>query len=776
MRRKLVWVAVSILALAALAAVFAYHRLASGGRPRRSGRASLPGLSAPVEVRWDAWAVPHVRARTELDLAAALGYLHANDRLTQMELSRRSVAGRLSEILGEATLDLDREARQLRLKDASERLWTSAGAESRAWLEAYARGVNAWLDEHRADPPPTLRLLGVEPAPWSPTDSLGIVLLMGRELSFWQGRPEEERLRWLATLGPDLTRELIGDPDLHLPDGLEAMAATWIRDAAGVSAGTGGAAPGRNNWALGPERTAAGAAIVANDPHLGFRLPGHWFQAHLRAPGFEVGGMTLPGVPGVVIGQSADVAWVLTNVMLDDQDLFLEEISADGARVRRDAGWVAVERHTELLPVRGAAGVELELASTEIGPLLPADPERGLPARSLLWTGHLEADPLSAFLHLARAGRVEEIQGGITGYVCPAQNLVVADRWGGLLYTTLGRLPARRRGDGRLPSPGWDSSYGWAGLEPPERNPRLLAPQARLLVTANHDIRPDGFTTPLTAEFDLPARADRIRELLGERTDWGREELAGIQTDVVSLYARRLIDAAHGDYAGSAARAWDTLSAWDGAMRTDGPAALFVLFEQRLFETAFADQVEVDPVHAIHRRRWLLDLLEGRMSAFWFDDASTSDRVETRRDVLTDVLARAWDDGAARWGDDPLVWPYGDLHRLHLRHPLGRLPLLGRLVDRGPFPLAGSATTVAAFGGPWEGDRRDVTYGPSMRWIAQPGAGDLALAVLPAGQSGHPWDAHYDDQMELYFSGHLREVAWSETAIERATVSVLVLE
>ncbi len=775
MRKVAVWTG-SLLVLLVAFAFLAFHWLGSRGAPRREGTARVAGLSAPVEVRWDGYGVPHMIAAAELDLVTALGYLHANDRLTQMELGRRAVAGRLSEILGEATLELDREARRLRLREASERLWLSAGRESRRWLEAYSAGVNAWLEERGSDLPPTLTLLRVAPEPWSPDDSLAMVLLMGRDLSFWQGRPEEERFRWLGELGFERTRELIGDPVVHRPAGLDQLAASWLQGARRARPPMQVAISGSNNWALGAARAVEGAALVANDPHLGFRLPGHWYQVHLRAPGVEAGGMTIPGVPGIVIGQTADVAWALTNVMLDDQDLFLEELGPDGKSVRRGDGWTPIEVRREALPVRGGAGETLELWTSDVGPMFPADPELGLPLRSLRWTGHLDADPLSAFLTLLRAGSVDEIPEGLAGYVCPAQNLVAVDRYGGLLYTVLGRLPRRRAGDGRLPAFAADPASGWDGLEPRERNPLVLDPGDQLLVTANHDIRPPGYATPLTAEFDLPARAERIRRLLDARPAWQRTELGGVQTDVTSLYALRLVELVEDRYEGSAARAWQALREWDGGMRLHGPAALFVLFEQRLFEAVFSDELDPSAVHAINRRRWLVDLLEGRMSERWFDDVDTRERTETRRQVLQDVLARAWDAGVERWGPDPAGWRYGDLHRLVLRHPLGALPMLGRWMNRGPFPLAGSATTVNALGGPWEGDLRTVTYGPSMRWIAQPGAGNRALAVLPAGQSGHPWDRHYDDQMELYFEGKLRQVPWSEQEIAAATVSVLRLE
>ncbi len=772
----------ALLALAVTAAVLvlalgaALWWLRGHGRAQREGAARIDALGAPVEVRWDRWAVPHVAAESDRDLAAALGYLHANDRMTQMELSRRSAAGRLAEIVGSASVERDVLARRMRYRRVAEAMVEAASAQSRGWLEAYAAGVNAWLGERAEDLPPTLVLFGVEPEPWTPVDSLSVAMLIARDLSFWQGRPEELRFDWLRRLGAERAADLLGEPTLHVPEAVLELAAKLSPELPpALPGGESDPAPGSNNWALGASRSELGAPLVASDPHLGLRLPGVWYQVHLRSPGYAAAGMTLPGLPGVVIGRGESVAWAFTNLMLDDHDLFFEETGDEGRRVRRGDGWAPVSVERETVRVRGGDPVEVEVATTDLGPLLPADPERGLPARSLAWTAYHPGDPVAAFLALARAETVDDALAGIGGYVCPAQNLVAADRHGGLVYAALGRLPARRRGDGRLPAPARDPSYGWDGLVPADENPRILRPAGDLLVTANNDTRPPGYPVPLTGDFDLEARAARIRQLLETRPRWDREGLGRVQIDVVSSYALAVVRGAAGDHPGDAGRAWAALAAWDGAMERRGPAALFALFERRLVEAVFADEIDLDRVSGMSRRSWLERILAGRMSPAWFDDVSTPE-VEDRHQLVGRALAEAWKAGVARWGPDVGRWAYGDLHRLRLRHPLGLLPLAGRLVDRGPFPLPGSATTVTAFGGPWRGDELPLAYGPSMRWVTAAGEGDGTLAVLPGGQAGHPFDPHYDDQLELYLEGGLREVAWSEEAIREATISVLRLE
>jgi penicillin G amidase len=805
LRRVLIAVAV-LAGLVALLAGLGYGWLRSTGRAEREGFATVPALAADVEVRWDRWAVPHLKGQRGVDLAAALGWLHANDRYLQMELGRLRVEGHLAALFGERALPLDREARTLRFREAAERLWESAGSESRRWLTAYAAGVNARLYDRSGRLPPLLAVLRARPEAWTPVDSLGMAVLMGRDLSFWQGRPEELRFEWLGRFGPERTAQLIGgwiggstagrggEASLHLPAEILGMARAWAAENAGPLGAPGaadgdptGTVGGSNNWTLGSSLSASGAPLVANDPHLGLRLPPVWYQAHLRSPDYEAAGMTLPGMPAVVIGRGAEVAWALTNVMLDDHDVFFERLDAEGANVARGAGWSPVTRRTERLRVRNGDAVEIELAATDIGPLLPAEPEHGLPPRSLAWTMYQPADPLSAFLHLARAGRVEEVPAGIAGYVSPAQNLVVADRAGGLLYTVLGRLPARGRGDGRLPSPGWDPAYRWRGLAEVAANPRVLSPPDDRLITANNDLRPPG--SSFSADFDLAARADRIGRLLSapaggpmdaaaaeRRAGWSPSALAAVQADVRYAYAGEIVETlAVSATSETAARAAAELRNWDGRMEVRGRSALFALFERELVSAALGDELDLDRVSVKDGYTWARGLLDGELSPDWFDDVRTPE-VEDRDEIVDAALRRAWAMGVARWGEETRNWAWGELHTLELRHPLGALPLLGKLANRGPYPMPGSGATVAAFGGRWKAGVLPVTYGPSMRWIADLGDPDASLAVIPGGQAGHPFDPHYDDQIALYLSGRLHEVQWTEEAIRAATVSTLWLE
>lgn len=778
MKRKILWsLAIFVVVVIGLAVVGAF-RLQGRGQPVREGRVTLSELDAEVTVRFDAWGVPAVQAAGLSDLFAAQGWLHANDRFFQMHLGRSLVQGRLSELFGEVALGADRHFRTIRLRESAERILDASGPETMPMLEAYAEGVNAWLDERGDDLPPEFLALGGEVEPWRPVDSVSFVLLMGQDLSFWNDRPEEARFQWLRAFGADRLRDLLGEPDLHLPPEILEMAGQPVEPAAspddedraeepmpGLDA-----APGSNNWALGSSRTASGAPVVANDPHLGLALPGTWHQILLRAPGFEVAGMALPGVPGVIIGRNENVAWAVTNTMLDDHDVYFERLDETGMKVLRGEDWVPMEVTRETVRVKDGEAVELTLYSTDRGPLLPADEDRGLPPRSLAWTLYEPSDPLSAFLRLGRAGSVAEALEDLSSYTGPAQNLVVADAQGGLGFTVLGRVPARRLGDGRMPSPGWNPEYGWDGLRPWETNPRVTAPEDDLLITANHDIRPEDYAFDFTADFMGPYRADRVRELLTVRGDWDSGAVAEAQLDVVSPYARRLLQALETEELGDEARrVRDRLLEWGepGEMRGE-IATLWARFTGELMRAVFADESREREVPFVADREALRRALEGTLDPVWFDDVTTTE-VESRGEILERALS------SAAGGE---TMSYGEFHVLHLNHPLGVAPLTGRFLNRGPYPVPGSSTTVNALAGVWTGPDRTgqrVAYGPSTRWVVDLGDPDGGLAVLPGGQSGHPFDSHYDDQIPEYLEGRMHPVPWTEDAVDAATVSRLVL-
>ncbi|MEO8198095.1 MAG: penicillin acylase family protein, partial [Thermoanaerobaculia bacterium] len=734
--RKFIRFALVVILLIAALVAGGFYWLKSSGLPQREGAAALSGLQAPVEVRWDRWAMPYVHAATAADATAALGWLHANDRLFQMEVARRAAAGRLSELFGERALAFDKKVRRLRIHASAEKLVAAASPESRDLLAAYAHGVNAWISSHKHNLPPEFRLLAAKPEPWQPADSMGIVFLMARQLSAIFEPNEEELFGFLREFGADRARELAGTPQAQVFEEVKRLADETPAAGEAAAANPEGSGLGSNNWAVAPGRTATHSALVANDPHLGLGIPGVWYQAALRAPDYEVSGMTIPGVPGVVLGRSANLAWAMTNLYVDDVDLFVERLDVTGTKVLRGEEYVPIAVEKATIRLDDGEDVEFDIRSTDRGPLLEPDPVHGLPARSVAWSGYEPADQLLALMNLARAKSIADVQVAVAPYSFPPQNLVVGDRDGHILWTPIGRAPNRYGWDGRFPAPGWKSEYGWAGLLPATENPVLIDPPTEAIVTANSFL-PVPLPAWFQGEFDTPFRADRIRERLAMKNDWTPAAVAALQTDATSLWAKWLVPRLAGDHSGDAAKAWVALQGWDGTMGERGAPALFALVERHLQQAIFQDEATAAKLARFGTRWRLLRLLDGEMSADWFDDVSTPAK-ESRAATVEAALAVAWQEGSKRWGPDVAAWPYAGIHHLKLDHALSSAPLLGSFFSRGPFPLGGSATTVMAFGGPWKEGELDVEYGASMRLVNDLGDADRGLSILPGGQAGHP--------------------------------------
>jgi penicillin amidase len=786
-RRAFRWLAVALALVAvALGSSFAWWR--GLGRPAREGHVSIDGLSSAVTVRFDERAVPHIDAASLVDAACALGWLHANDRLTQMELQRRYIDGRVAEVMGARAIELDVSMRRLRLKRTAQRMLAVLPERSRSVLEAYARGVNAWVESRAGDLPPELVLLGIEPEPWTPADSLGVHMLMAQRLSYSEAR-ERKRLAWLGALGAARTRELSGvavpiDPEI------ETWAAELARARNADAHVESKPQNGSNNWAVDASRSESGHALVANDPHLELSLPSIWFQALVRSPEYEASGFTIPGLPLVVIGQGARVAWGFTNTELDVCDVFVERVNEQGTAVLRGSEWIEIEVEREVIHVAGGDDVELELRSTDVGPLHEAGTVESGWAFSIAWTGYELFDPLEPFFALAHARSVDDVPAIAARFVGPPQNIVCGDAGGSILYAVLGRSVERGFGDGRVPVPAWRPETHWKGLAPHAETPSALRPGDALLVTANQDTRPRGFEHAYTVDAAAPQRAQRIRERLAQRRDWTPQALAELQVDAMSLYALQLVrhtpvpscdlpqpTAQQFD----AKRAFDALRAWDGTMSERGASALYALYERSLTLAIFAD--ELRPIGALlahpEHKPALLAAVRGEIDPAWFDDPRTPG-LERRDDVSTRALADAWRAGVQRWGSDVAAWDYASLHAWQPQHRLSDVPLIGRMLDRPRRGVPGSDTSPCVFAGRWSGDDLAtaeivVGHGASLRIVCDAADPDASLAILPGGQAGHPFEAHYDDQLEPYFDGRLAPMRWSEAAIETATKARLTL-
>ena len=760
-------IVISVLCLIHLRLHDAASRLPERGRVVES----IPGCPARVEVLFDARGIPHLNADTEAAAWFAQGYLHARDRFFQMDLARRQAGGRLSEVFGEANLAEDRKMRTLRLAASARRQAALLSAEERQVFSTYAAGVNAALDRFGRWVAPEIWLLGVDPEPWKTEDSLAIGQLMQLDMSWAMGE-ELQRAVELGRLGRDRAVELWGwTPDearAWIPPGDNLISP--FREHEPITPPMGGV--GSNSWAIAPERSASGRPLVANDPHLGVQMPGVFYAIHLRAPSLHVAGASIAGVPGVLVGHTDHVAWGLTLSMLDDQDLFRLTLDDAGDRELIDGRWQPLRTVTERIRVRWQESpVLLKIRLSVHGPLVRE--QRG-EVLALAWTGMHGQSSLRAILGMDRAATVEEVADAWNGVTGPSMNVVAADDRGHILHQVVGRVPNRGRGAGKLPSIGADSNWSWKGFRPMASNPRRLDPEEGFLATANHDLFTEGDFPPnrsFPGEFAPPWRARRIRRVLAARDDWRLSSCLELQGDVVSGRAIAMLKQLWTELEEHGGPTAEILTGWDGRMDVDSVAAQRFASLVRALEAAIGgdeaarDGLRKSPLGAEE----ILRLLAGGLDEAWWDDVTSSAR-ENRADVVAGVLDRLDRHSSER--------RWGEVHQVRFGHPMARLPVVGRLVSaswsRGPFPVAGDNVTVNAH---YFSRRRPFTVSsiPSMRFVAEVGNWDETILVLPVGESGRPWSAHYADQIGTWLEVGSARFPFGLEAVERAAVASLEL-
>lgn len=729
----------------------------SGSRPQIDGEIALDGLIATVEVRRDRHGIPFIRAENAADAYFSLGFLHAQDRLWQMDVERRVGQGRLSELFGEATLATDRFMRTLGLYHLAEGSVAKYSAATRDALQAYTNGVNAFLEQTDNPLPPEFQLLGYRPEPWRPADSLVWGRLMALQLADnW--RDELLRAELAKTLSDTQIEALWPKDAKPAPVTVSRLASLYadLRPASLLKAWPEVARPlsASNEWVLDGSRTASGKPILANDPHLGLKAPGVWYLARIDTPGLSLAGVTAPGVPFHVLGHNGRIAWGFTTTHSDSQDFFIERIDPDDpSRYLTPDGSAPFVIRDEVIGVRNSSDVTLKVRVTRHGPVL-SDAHDG--AAKAAAAGHVLAFAAAALdendltpqaLHrINQAHDRTELVEALRDFHAPQQNIVYADIDGNIGFYAPARIPVRRQGNGLAPVPGWTGEYDWAGFIPFEDLPHSLNPQGGQIVNANNQLVDDEYPWFLTGHWRAPYRAQRIEELLASREKLSLADNTTIQGDIVSLAARELLPHL---LANSTTKDTAMLAQWDGAMGRDRPEPLiFYAWLRELERLIFADELGAafEDWRDV-RPRVLIRVLTEDTS--WCDN-TTTDRVETCPALLDEALTTAMTLLRARHGGDPGDWRWGDDHAVSFRHPiLRRFALLNRLVgtrlatDGGDFTVNRGSAAIYDEKTPFA-----HIQGPSMRAIYDLGALDDSRFMSVPGQSDNPFSAHFNDLAE----------------------------
>lgn len=748
---KRIWIAIGLLVLAVpvVAALTRLHR----PLPHVDGTIEVDGPAAPIEILRDRYGIPHIRAASRADAIFGLGYVHAQDRLWQMEVQRRAAAGRLSEVLGEAALDIDRFTRTIGFMRAARSARESFAAQDLAWIDAYVRGINAFL-AHTSGwrLPVEYTLAGVTPEPWTADDVVATMKLAAWEQGMnW--REDLLRLRLMARVGADRTRELVPDEfdGATILPAAAADARAFARAAEALERIALPSAGASNAWVLSGARTATGRPILANDPHIPSQAPASWYLVHVTGGDLDAIGATLPGTCAVVIGHNRDVAWGITNAMGDAQDLFV---------VRHDEPLQTID---EVIEVKGGNDVHLIVRLSANGPILSdLVAERGWLA--LRWTGLDARDAsVAGFFALNLARSAADVRAAGMQVHAPVLSLVYADASGTIGYTASGSLPVR------------DATGVWTSQTAAAAQASAVDPLSGYIVTANNAI--GGTTSPMSTSFDLPYRAQRIADLIEAESAHALSDIERMQQDVTSLQVRTLAPFLFGVVEPRDRRSADALEMlkrWDGEMRRgSAEAAIYrryydeaaaALFEDELGEPLWRDYAAASPTlaRAMHR-------FSRRGAGAWCDDVGLPGEQRCGA-VLGGALSRAISALDEEQGSNMRAWRWDEANTLRFAHaPMDAVRLLRPLFSR-ELKRPGDGFTINPLM-----RIRDQMLIASYRQIIDVGNWDDSRFVIPLGQSGHPLSAHYDDMLPLWNEGRYAPMPFSEGAVRAAAWTSLTL-
>jgi penicillin G amidase len=746
--RRLLFATIILIAIALVAAVSVFYWVFYRALPQTSG-AIETGVSQPVEVDRDRLGVPHIKARTLDDAWFVQGYTAAEDRMFQMDGLRRLAAGELSEIIGVAALQSDRESRRMRMRRIAEQIYTQMPAGDKEAAQAYARGVNAYLESHRGRSGMEFTLLGYDPRPWTVVDSLLCGLQMFRTLtSSWKTKLIKAQM---------------------LRDGEPEKVSYLFPNRGGLALMPGGDAhPGSNAWAISGTHSATGKPLLSNDMHLEFGIPGIWHMDHIQvsgmnqAPGMNVSGVSLPGMPGIVSGHNDRIAWGLTNLGFEVQDLYLEKMDLRTGQYafKGKAEQARVER--ERIAIKGRRAEEMVIQVTRHGPVFQT--ANGA-VMTLRWTAAEPDAVQNIFPELNRARNWEEFKHAISRFGGPGQNFVYADVDGNIGYHATGMLPIRRDFFGDVPVDGASGTNEWDGFIPFDELPQAYNPRNGFVVTANQNPFPPDYPYHVSGVFAAQYRPRQILDMLRSSGNKLKpEDSLRIQKDVYSGFNRFLAQQLVVAYDHSRkaenpvfGEAVAMLRAWDGQMDQEHPEPLITTLVFQNLRKAIAERASPGngSIYDVSVSYLVTERILRERPPGWFGDYN---------ELLLRCFADAMEEGQRLQGADPKRWKWGKYMYLVVTSPVGsRIPLVGHYFNIGPAPMSGSSTTVK---------QTTLRLGPSERMNASPGDWDASLLNLPIGESGHFASRHYNDEWNAYYGGNSFPMQFNKVDV-RETVRFL---
>src|ERR1700674_5242835 len=837
---RILYYAAGLLLVALIAAVGWLYSIARSPLPQLDGSVAVPGISSKVRVVRDERGVPTIEAATLEDLFFAQGYVTAQDRLWQMDMMRRAAAGELSEVIGEDTVKIDREQRILGLRIAAEAAEKNISARDRAYFDAYACGVNAFIESHRDRLSLEFRLLKYTPRPWTVTDSLLVGARMVQDLNHYSYERALTREKILAKLGPQLTADLdvncswrdrtptdvrridqepavnSGDEDddddeevdpeggngrliaalgsdVSSSDLSSTRVSEVLVESRASSPGQTGETPvaplaefeeadlfrpGSNNWVVSGQHTVSGKPLLSNDMHLDHQMPNLWYAAHLKTTSgdFDVAGVTLPGIPFVIVGHNQRIGWGFTNVGPTVEDDYIEEFNAQG-QYKTPAGWRDAQHRQETIHIKGKPDVTLDVVTTRHGPiitdLIPGETRK----IALRWT--LQDGEGLVFFDVDSAQNWDEFRKAFSTFGAPGQNVMYGDVDGHIGYQSTGRVPIRAAGDGSLPVSGSDDAHEWKGWIPFDQMPHVYDPPGGILATANGRIAPDGYKYWSSTDWDGPWRTDLLVRVLESGKKFAPADMLALQMGVSSTYARFCADkfVYAVDHAASASdrakRAADILRDWDGGMSADSAAPTIETRARGELARLLLEPKLGAAHYGPNRGELSWKSYRWGMSSVWLENVLTKQPARWLTPGYSDygsLLTAAVENAVKREEvpSDLSQWKWGKNYPVEIDHlVLSQLPLIGHFTGPGLHPLSGSTYTVKAVG---------RGFGPSERLTWNFANFDESTLNVVTGESGIFLSPNYMDQWAAWYGGSSFAFPFSQAAVDKHRAHEMTLE
>ena len=797
---------------------YIFYRMLNDSLSIYEGTLSVPGLKNKVEIYYDSLAVPYIFASNDEDAAFALGYVHAQERMFTMDIVRRAGEGRLSEVFGKETLPFDKMFRTIDIKETAEMIKQKMNPRALKILGAYSNGVNYYIKKYKGKYTFEFDLLGYQPEEWTPENSLIVVRMMGWELnlSWWTDITFTELVQ---KLGGDKVKDILPG----YPENSPTIIPEHIKKYADVNPffietdkafrkflGFIGTHIGSNNWVINDSLSASGKPIIANDPHLAFSAPGKWYVAVIKSPDWNSSGVTLPGVPGVVIGKNKNISWVLTNIMTDDCDFYFEKLDSSGTKYLVDGKWHDLKIMNDTIYVKGEEPVPITIKKTYRGPIISDihpfnfvynKSGTTYPAISMRWLGNDFSDETEALVEINKASNWDEFKRAVKKFNIPGQNFVYSDNKGNIGYLFGGAIPLRgnnptKGNNTTFVFDGTNSKYDWSGVLDKNKLPELFNPIQNYIASANNKTVKD-FDYHITNLWEPPSRIERIVELLTSKDKHSDQDFMKYQMDIVSPYAKELVGYILQAFKNitvtdkNLKSSLELLNDWDFKLsKFSQTPTIYLTTFKFLLENTYEDEMANDLFNqyvfmANVPYRNILELLQ-KPSSIWWDDVTTHQK-ETRNEIIRRSLSNALTFLEENVSKDIKDWQWGNLHKVRFKHMFsGNFSLLDELIDIGPFEIGGDGTTIFNTEYSFSESIKNIprfkhglfenNLGPSMRYIFDFNKPDEFYLILTTGQSGNVMSDHYRDQSLMWLKGGYMKISTNEDKIEVFPNKLLTLD